>query len=51
MSNLPNDLAHCQPEACAPCSAIRSLLQPRDKDLGGFPAIPGETEFIPLPAD
>lgn len=36
MSNLLNELAHCEPGSCAPCSAIRTILQPRDKELGGF---------------
>lgn len=36
MSNLLNDATHCDHEACAPCSAIRTILQPSDKDLSGF---------------
>jgi hypothetical protein len=36
MSNLLNDIAHCESGTCAPCSAIRTILQPTEKDLGGF---------------
>ena len=36
MSDLLHDLAYCEPGICAPCSAIRTLLQPSDRDLGGF---------------
>jgi len=36
MSNLLNDVAHCESGPCSPCSAIRTILQPMDKDLGGF---------------
>jgi hypothetical protein len=36
MSNLLNAVAHCEPEKCSPCSAIRRILRPADRDLGGF---------------
>jgi len=36
MSDLLNDVGHCIEEACLPCRAIRTILHPKDKDLGGF---------------
>lgn len=46
MSDLLNDIGHCTPESCAPCTAIRAILHPRDRDLGGFSVrrlLPDET--------
>ncbi|TLM63660.1 MAG: pirin family protein [Deltaproteobacteria bacterium] len=36
MSDLLNDIGRCISESCAPCSALRAILHPRDRDLGGF---------------
>ncbi|WP_429886575.1 pirin family protein [Geoalkalibacter halelectricus] len=36
MSNFFSDVAHCERGPCGPCSAIRTLLDPQEKDLGGF---------------
>lgn len=36
MSDLLKDLAHCEAGASSACSAIRTILEPKDKDLGGF---------------
>lgn len=36
MSDLLNDLVHCEAGNCSVCSAIRTILEPKDKDLGGF---------------
>ena len=36
MSDLLNDVGHCSPEDALLCPAIRTILHPVDKDLGGF---------------
>lgn len=36
MSNLLNELAHCETGTCEPCTALRTVLAPKDRDLGGF---------------
>lgn len=36
MSDLLDDIGRCAVERCAPCTAIRAILHPRDRDLGGF---------------
>lgn len=36
MSDLFDDVAHCEPGTCAPCTAIRTILQPAGRDLDGF---------------
>jgi hypothetical protein len=46
MSDLLNDLGHCTRESCAPYSALRTILHPKDRDLGGFSVrrlLPDET--------
>lgn len=35
MSDMLNDIGHCALEARPACAAIRTLLHPKDKDLGG----------------
>lgn len=36
MSNLFEESAHCTPEICPPRAALRTILEPTDRDLGGF---------------
>lgn len=36
MSNLLTDPAHCEAGMHRPCPAVRTILHPVDKDLGGF---------------
>jgi len=36
MSNLINDVAHCEAETHSACPAIRAILHPQDRELGGF---------------
>ena len=36
MSNFFTEDAHCATGTCPPCSAVRAILEPREKDLGGF---------------
>ena len=36
MSNMINNDAGCQGRSESSCSAIKLLLEPKDKDLGGF---------------
>ena len=36
MSDLLNKIGRCRVESCAPCTALRAILHPRDRDLGGF---------------
>jgi redox-sensitive bicupin YhaK (pirin superfamily) len=46
MSDLLNDIGHCEPEEGSPCSAIKTILHPQDKDLGSFTVrrlLPAET--------
>lgn len=36
MSDLLNAVGHCTPETCPPRSAVRTILHPQEKELGGF---------------
>lgn len=46
MSDLLNNIGVCPVESCTPCAALRAILHPVDRDLGGFSVrrlLPAET--------